>query len=154
MKRSLALVGSVLLGLLVAASVYLFIGLTGIDELMPSYNKSEYNPPILWSLLFIPGGLAAGSVLIGFLIQPLIKRRNVILLLFSPGFYASVLLVLYSAYGYLRGGDWGGLEIIALLAIIIWTLVSFLGISLGFRIRTRKGSSSHTFDLRSNTTKN
>ena len=142
MKSILRFAGFILADILVSVSFW-FLVLTGIRE------DNIYS----YSLIYIPLGLAAASTLIGFLTQPLIKKKFPALMFLSPGFHMTSFLAIYTLYGYLAGGDWDGLLIILFLSCFIWTVVSLFGTLWGFNFRARRSSPRYAFDLNSDTTK-
>ena len=133
-------------GILVSVSVWF------LTELLGLAGNSEMTP-FVWFLIYIPIGLIPGSVLIGYLSQPSIKKKGKSLVSISPGFYGTILFWAYTFYSCLRGGFVGSRIIIALLCFIIWTGSSFLGTLWGFNLRAKKSRPAYSFDLEADPTK-
>jgi hypothetical protein len=146
MKAILRFAAILSAGILVSVSIWFLTELFGLA------GHTEMTP-IIWFLIYVPLGLIPGSVLIGYLSQPFVKKKSKVLLLISPGFYGTVLWVAYTLYDYLRGGYGGAWFIMAFLCSTIWAGLSFLGTLWGFNLRAKKSCPDYSFDLNANTTK-
>jgi len=146
MKAILRFAAILCAGILVSVFVWFlaeFFGLAGYSEMTP----------FIWFFIYIPIGLIPGSVLIGYLSQPFIKKKSKALLFVSPGFYGAALLGVYTLYGYLKGIYIGAWFITPLLCVMSWTGSSFLGTLWGFNLRAKKSGPAYSFDLETDTTK-
>ena len=122
-------------GLSIAILVLITLGV--VEPLFASTGAAPEGGLALLIFIVMPLSLFIGSCLTGYLLKPISENRKRTIFLCSPGLYLTFLLL--GSFIFTGGITWI-LHILAIVIGLLWIIVSFFGVFVGFVLRARKSA--------------